>query len=80
MFWLFKFSSNSGQVPSVAERSFLSSVKGLDMYGVDPHPCKVSQVKVATIIAGLHLLSTLLVTAVYRLHVAYEPSSSQVSQ
>ena len=67
-------------MPSVAERSFLSSVKGLDMYGVDPHPCKVSQVKVATIIAGLHLLSTLLVPVVYRLRIADDPSSSQVSQ
>lgn len=35
---------NSGQVPSTAEKNFLSSVKGLDMYGVDPHPCKVSLV------------------------------------
>lgn len=30
----------TGQVPSVAEKNFLSAVKGLDMYGVDPHPCK----------------------------------------
>ena len=36
---------NSGQVPSTAEKNFLASVKGLDMYGVDPHPCKVSLVK-----------------------------------
>ncbi|XP_068693882.1 FERM domain-containing protein 3-like [Montipora foliosa] len=30
----------TGQVPSTAEKNFLASVKGLDMYGVDPHPCK----------------------------------------
>ncbi|XP_031557619.1 FERM domain-containing protein 5-like [Actinia tenebrosa] len=29
-----------GQYPSVAEKNFLSKVKALDMYGVDPHPCK----------------------------------------
>lgn len=29
-----------GQVPSVAEKNFLAKVRGLDMYGVDPHPCK----------------------------------------
>ncbi|XP_020903124.1 FERM domain-containing protein 5 [Exaiptasia diaphana] len=29
-----------GQVPSVAEKNFLGKVKNLDMYGVDPHPCK----------------------------------------
>ncbi|EDO34391.1 predicted protein [Nematostella vectensis] len=32
--------SLSGQVPSVAEKNFLDKVKSLDMYGVDPHPCK----------------------------------------
>jgi len=36
-----KFSPNSGQVPSVAEKNFLGKVRELDMYGVDPHPCKV---------------------------------------
>ncbi|KAM7440743.1 FERM domain-containing protein 5 [Porites harrisoni] len=30
----------TGQVPAVAEKNFLGAVKGLDMYGVDPHPCK----------------------------------------
>lgn len=30
----------TGQVPSTAEKNFLGSVKTLDMYGVDPHPCK----------------------------------------
>lgn len=30
----------AGQVPSVAEKNFLGKVKALDMYGVDPHPCK----------------------------------------
>ena len=42
---IFQFCPNSGQVPSVAEKNFLASVKGLDMYGVDPHPCKVSQIE-----------------------------------
>ena len=36
-----KFFPNSGEVPSVAEKNFLAKVRGLDMYGVDPHPCKV---------------------------------------
>ena len=32
-------------MPSVAEKNFLATVKGLDMYGVDPHPCKVGQME-----------------------------------
>ena len=39
-----KLFCSSGQVPAVAEKNFLGAVKGLDMYGVDPHPCKVSQI------------------------------------
>lgn len=54
-----KFFPNSGQVPSVAEKNFLAKVRGLDMYGVDPHPCKVRGIKFQEIILiysfNLHL-------------------------
>ena len=39
--WLVNSCFISGLVPSVAEKEFLAKVQDLDMYGVDPHPCKV---------------------------------------
>lgn len=44
MYTLF-FYFNRGQTPEMSELNFLRKAKTLEMYGVDPHPCKVSIIR-----------------------------------
>lgn len=39
-------SFNRGQTPEMSELNFLRKAKTLEMYGVDPHPCKVNIIHV----------------------------------